>query len=92
MNFSNFSKKFFKSFTGSSSKFSKMNVIRNNFRRAFLFNKVQIFNFQILQTSSIIRNSLPFLSENAITNSDNIDIEVNLQNLLEGIINYNDIY
>jgi hypothetical protein len=86
MNFSNFSKKFFKSYTGSSSKFRNMNVIKNNFRRAFLFNKVQVFNFQLLQTSSIIRNSLPFLAENAISNSDNIDLEVSIQNLLEGKI------
>jgi hypothetical protein len=86
MNFSNFSKKFFKSYTGSSSKFRNMNFIKNNFRRAFLFNKVQVFNFQLLQTSSIIRNSLPFLAENAISNSDNIDLEVSIQNLLEGKI------
>ena len=90
MNFSNFSKKFFKTFTGNNMKFSKINIIKNNFRRSFLFNKVQLCNLKILLSSSISRNALPFLSLNGIANTDNFisnyNTETELQNLLDGII------
>ena len=85
MNFSFFSKKFFRSYTCNGYKLNKINMIRNNFRRAFLFNKVQLFNFNMMQTSSIIKNSLPFLSQNCISNTDNFETETKKQILLEGI-------
>jgi len=82
MNFSNFSKKFFKSFTRGN--MNRMNVIKNNFRRSFLFNKVQLINIYFLQKSTLIKNSLPFCSQNSIFNTDTIDTESKIQNLLEG--------
>jgi len=43
-----------------------------------------LINIYFLQKSTLIKNSLPFCSQNSIFNTDTIDTESKIQNLLEG--------
>lgn len=90
MNFQNFSSRFFRNFTGSKFKVSQASFIKNDFKRAFIFNRISIANINTLTSSSLMKKSLPFLGNNGVCNFEGFSCDIfkeKLLALLEGIEN-----